>query len=187
MSGLARLFGMSQSGDIQIENQDMLTVRAILESGEWVSTQNRTVHVRRLWSDADLATLARILEDVEKMAVSGEHGALGLQSSRQRKREEALEALSQAVLTPCFLASIDEEYGVTVTVALDQPTIDEAWMARFEIKVGNETIVNICLDSFSGRWGQVKYGAWVWSNEIYTSPRQLQEAIETAIEAYLAT
>jgi FKBP-type peptidyl-prolyl cis-trans isomerase (trigger factor) len=49
-----------------------------------------------------------------------------------------------------------EEYGVTVTVTLVQPTEDEAWMAGFEIKDGDDTIGTIYLDSFTGRWGRLE-------------------------------
>lgn len=173
--GLIRLRGLIESNpNIRILDGENVAMAAVIMSQSWGGDMNRTYHVFGI-SSANQDFLREILRDVESVEVS-DHGAKGLMSRRQKRRDDVSKEIFEQVLVPELLEEI-RGWDLDITGYLDKLS-DDTPSLEFRLTYNNAAVISITLDGFSGRMAI----DGLWGNELYTHPEQLQRVIRNAME-----
>ena len=169
----------SSRSDCQIvfDKNDQMLAYAIAESDQWGAGGVRTLKVYGL-SNAPKEYLVEIAPHVEKL-VTSDHGAKGLFTSRQKRKEMTFADISARVMVEELVSEI-ESWGLKIEPRLchhqDFPMIE------FVVSKPDGTPVFIVgVDGWSG---QMTVGD-VWQNMLYVEPRQLRDLISRTLEANL--
>ncbi|MAG12351.1 hypothetical protein CL630_00895 [bacterium] len=172
ITGLARLNGLTMGNtSIRFDHNDRAVVMAILSSRDWGHGSNRKVTVFGL-SLGDEGTLAQIAHDVESIE-HPDHPAKGITASREKRRQQALNELRDAVLPACQ----EEAAGLDLDLEFDVIDKDGFVVAYFTVKNGGDVCCRISVDGWSGRLLKDDQ----LTSEFYTGPEQIQQWLNKAI------
>lgn len=143
---LSVLKSYADKGYVRFESE--ILVLAILSSRDWDRTGRKLEMcfvAGQLWNEDSFLRLAE--NGIERIEVASSSPLNSLQSSRQKKREEALNQISAAVLTLGFQDEFSE-WGLSVSFGADESHGLHSMCITADYE--NTTAFSIFLDGWSG-------------------------------------
>lgn len=173
-----------EKGCVRFESE--LLALAILASHDWAHTNRKLkmyFTLGHLWRESAFLQIAE--QGIESIQIGSDSPLNALQSSRQKKREEAMSAIVEAVLTPEVRDEI-KGWGLTVHHEL----IESEGLHAMKIVVRNEAEVafSLLLDGWSGSIFDFDLAiAPCFCDSYETVQVQLQTVLEKYLERATAT
>jgi len=150
----------------------------MMETGSYDRDENRNVHVWLPAVGSQPHLFMRIVEFLENIKLGTEHKLQGLQSGRQKRREEAAAAILAGWISNEVRQTV-AEWGLTLTNAL----VEEHGfhMLELTLKNGDKVIETYRLDGWSGLMSR----NGLWARERMASADCLGQIILDRVDIYL--